>query len=451
MNVHAAEMESLARKLWGEPNDERSTRDDLRFGSRGSKSLRPKDGKWFDHEASEGGGYADLYEKVHGKRPEDPNVIATYDYNDAHGQLLFQVVRKIPKTFRQRCPDGNGGWIWNIKGIKRVPYRLPELLAADPAEPVFLPEGEKDVNALRERGLIATTNPGGAGKWLASYGEHLRGRHVVLLPDNDDPGRDHAADVACKLKPYAASVRMLPLPSLPDKGDVSDWLAAGGSAALLMDLLTAADPEGPDRGGAAAEGEAETAAPMPGLRKLLSIEAWADRDLPPPDRLLGDLITTTSRGFMVGRTGLGKTMLGLALALGMASGTGFLHWRSARPARVLYIDGEMPGELIKARCIDALRRAGVPPPPGNLVIFGRDLEEEIARRFPELGKLEPLNMEVGQNYGHALIATLGGVDVVIFDNVMSLVAGDQERRSPLVGNAAAGGLTHRQAHRPALA
>ena len=81
------------------------------------------------------------------------------------------------------------GAAWNIKGVRRVPYRLPELLAADPALPVFIVEGEQDADALRAIGLVATCNPGGAaehkdkakpyrGKWLADYSEHLRGRNM---------------------------------------------------------------------------------------------------------------------------------------------------------------------------------------------------------------------------------------------------------------------------------
>ena len=105
------------------------------------------------------------------------------------------------------------------------------------------------------------------------------------------------------------------------------------------------EPDSPER---VAPGETTA------LRGLLSIEAWAARDIPEPDYLLGNLITTTSRAFLVGRTGLGKTMLALAIAVGAASGRGFLNWRSSRPARVLYIDGEMPAELIKARAVDEL-------------------------------------------------------------------------------------------------
>jgi hypothetical protein len=169
---------------------------------------------------------------------------------------------------------------------------------------------------------------------------------------------------------------------------------------------------------------------LPGLRDFLAIEAWADRQMPEPDRLLGDLLTTTSRMFLVGRTGLGKTMLGFGMACGIAAGDGFLHWRSVRPARVLYIDGEMPGELIKSRSIDVLRRAANPPAPGQLLIYSSDTEDEFAKLFPTLGRMPPLNSEAGLNFLSALIAKLGGVDVVIFDNVMSLIGGDQKDEIP---------------------
>jgi len=167
-------------------------------------------------------------------------IVATYDYRDADGQLVFQAVRFHPKGFRQRQPDGNGGWVWNLQGVNRVPYRLPELLAADSTAPVFIPEGERDCDRLIGLGLAATCNAGGAGKWTAAYSSHLRGRNVAILPDNDSPGRQHAQKVAQSLQGTAASVKILRLPGLPEKGDVSDWLDNGGTVDELRQLADAA-------------------------------------------------------------------------------------------------------------------------------------------------------------------------------------------------------------------
>ncbi|MEX0977795.1 MAG: hypothetical protein WDZ48_03025, partial [Pirellulales bacterium] len=95
-----------------------------------------------------------------------PQIVATYDYRDERGDLLFQVVRYEPKDFKQRRPKPGGGWVWSVKGVRVVPYRLPELLA-QPDEPVFVVEGEKDVDNLGRIGVLATCNAGGAGKWTA--------------------------------------------------------------------------------------------------------------------------------------------------------------------------------------------------------------------------------------------------------------------------------------------
>ena len=163
------------------------------------------------------------------------------------------------------------------------------------------------------------------------------------------------------------------------------------------------------------------------LRSTLSIEAWAVRDIPEPDRILGDFLTTTVRAFLVGRTGLGKTLLGIAIAAAAASGSDFLTWKAYRPVNVLYIDGEMPAELIKPRAIDAMRRLGdVKIPPGNLMIFGRDIEDEARRVCPDLPPFAPLNTDGGRAFLMSLIDAVGGVDLVVFDNVMSLLEGDQK-------------------------
>ena len=169
------------------------------------------------------------------------------------------------------------------------------------------------------------------------------------------------------------------------------------------------------------------------LGDFLSIEAWADRDLPAPERLLGDLVTRNTRMFIVGATGLGKTMLGLALAHGMATGAGFLHWRSIRPARVLYLDGEMASELIKLRSLDVVRRSDKQLAPGMLSIYSRDFEGQIEARFPNIGTMPPLNTPAGHRFVFSLIEAIGGADAVFFDNLMSLTDGDQKEETTWSG------------------
>jgi putative DNA primase/helicase len=174
-------------------------------------------------------------------------IVETYPYRDEQDNLLFEVVRFEPKDFRQRRPDGNGGWSWKLDGVRRVLYRLSELLRADPAEPVLIVEGEKDAERLRALGFVATTNAGGTGKWRREYGEYLCGRHVVVLPDNDQPGRTHAAKVARLLAGNATTIKVAELPGLPEKGDVSDWLAAGGTADELRRLIAEAPESSPPK------------------------------------------------------------------------------------------------------------------------------------------------------------------------------------------------------------
>lgn len=178
------------------------------------------------------------------KREGFGQVVATYDYRDEDGNLLYQVVRFEPKDFRQRRPDPEhaGKWLWNLQETRRVLYRLPELLASDPDATVWIVEGEKDADRLASLGAVATSNVGGAGKWKPEYAETLRGRDVVILPDNDEPGRKHARQVHDSLFSIARSVMALHLPELPEKGDVSDWLQIEGND--LERLCTLAEAVG---------------------------------------------------------------------------------------------------------------------------------------------------------------------------------------------------------------
>jgi hypothetical protein len=177
-------------------------------------------------------------ESQHNGRAE---IVGTYDYVDEDGQLLFQVVRYAPKTFRQRRPDSAGGWTWKLDNVRRVPYRLPELLAGMKAGRwIVVVEGEKDVDRLIREGFAATTNAGGATRFLPEFATYFTGAKVAILPDNDGPGRAHGKQVASTLHDVADEVRVVTLPGLKDHGDVSDWLDAGGSADELKCLILAA-------------------------------------------------------------------------------------------------------------------------------------------------------------------------------------------------------------------
>jgi hypothetical protein len=173
--------------------------------------------------------------------PTVPDAKATienvYQYHDELGGDVYQVVRMVPKTFRQRhIVDGK--WVWKMEGVTRVLYRLPQVMNSGE---VIVVEGEKDADNLSALGFCATCNVGGAGKWLDGYTEHLAGKKVVLCGDNDEPGKKHVQAVFDSLAGKAAEVRIVTIPS-PHK-DVSDWIAATPDAAnTFRSLINCATP-----------------------------------------------------------------------------------------------------------------------------------------------------------------------------------------------------------------
>lgn len=175
--------------------------------------------------------------------PEGGTLTATYDYVDELGQLLYQVLRYEPKAFRQGRSDGRGGWIWNLAGVRLVLYRLPEVMKA---ETVLIVEGEKDVETAYQLGLpagvAATTSVLGACQWRSEYSEMLRGRRVVIAPDNDRAGREHLGQIIRDLEGKATEIRVLKFPA--SARDLSDWVDKGGTAQQLVELIRTAQPVG---------------------------------------------------------------------------------------------------------------------------------------------------------------------------------------------------------------
>jgi 5S rRNA maturation endonuclease (ribonuclease M5) len=152
-------------------------------------------------------------------------IVASYNYVDEEGNLLFQVVRYEPKSFKARRPDGRGGWIYSLDGVRLVPYRLPEVLrAVREGHEIWICEGEKDADALCAAGVVATTNPFGAKKWRPEFSEILRGARVVVVRDKDKAGHEHADLVVASLLGIAASIRLV---EAREGKDAADHLAVG--------------------------------------------------------------------------------------------------------------------------------------------------------------------------------------------------------------------------------
>jgi archaellum biogenesis ATPase FlaH len=222
-----------------------------------------------------------------------------YVYRAEDGSPLYRVVRRPGKRFHQEHADGQGGWVPGLDGVRPVPYRLPELLAAvEQGEPVYVVEGEKDADRLAGEGLTATTNPGGAGKWRDEYAEHLRGVDIVVIADRDDPGREHARKVAASLRPVASSIALRVTP----KGlkDVSDLLDAGHDLSVLEVLTDAEDSRYEGR--------------------VLDVPALLAQPEEPLPWRCQDFAADGYLTVLAGRAGEGKSWLTLALACGVACG-----------------------------------------------------------------------------------------------------------------------------------
>lgn len=403
---HAA---AVARDLYGEPNKQLSTKDELRFGAHGSISVDVKTGQFYDHEQKEGGGVLWAVERMTGKtaagghavewmrqngfdieddRPPAPRqqqarldaagnwlpqrvpdhgrLTATYDYRDAAGDLVYQVCRydwEAPshpkgreKTFVQRRPDAGkrNGWSYSVRDVAPLPYRLPELLDdIRGGFTVFMPEGEKKVDMLRELGVPATCNSGGAGKFTEGLIEYFRGADIVILPDDDPqartpdgqprfhpdgrpvmPGHDHAQLIARRLKGVARRVRILQLPDLPPKGGVDDWIPAGGTAEKLYDLT----------------GKLARLVEVEAYQSRFGAVQWLDFDAPGPtyEYLIKGVLTRNEVSMLLGASQSGKSFLAIEVAMCVARGVDFFGHK-ARQGGVIYQAGESAAGVRRKR------------------------------------------------------------------------------------------------------
>jgi AAA domain len=280
-------------------------------------------------------------------------IVATFDYVDEAGCLLFQSVRYEPKEFSLRHPDPSmeDGWQWNLKGVRRVPYRLPELLEAVAAgETILIVEGEKHVDFLRRWNLAATCNAMGAGKWTADYSEYLRGADVVILPDNDKAGIAHASKVAASLVAVEARVRILDLPGLGPKGDILDWAMFDASDQVALDDLIEHEarqwePPKPPNGDARHEGKRKREVSPINISSanILKIEVF------PAIKYAVKGYVVEGATILAGRPKIGKSWLALDWNITIARGGfcfGDIH---CKQGEVLYLALEDNKRRLKSR------------------------------------------------------------------------------------------------------
>ena len=412
-------------------------RAEMRFGSNGSVSVivdGPERGQWYDHETKTGGNSWTLLRDKAGLRDDDDiadwlkrelgivlgggadtpqqHVVAGYEYTDEKGATLFRVLKWGPKkAFSQRSPDGLGGWRNSTKGVRLVSYRLPELIAARAAANghplrIFITEGEKDCDRLRQWNLTATTNPGGAGKWRRDYNQYFSGCDVVVLADNDAIGRKHAHQVANALLPIAALVRIPELDGLDEKDDISDWIDAGGTQDDLECLVELTEPLARPKTTIDEDGDV-IGDSLSAITMRSIIWLWHGR------------LACGKLTLIAGHPGLGKSHIGLYFAAVISTGGAWPDGAITAPyGRVLIMSAEDdPEDTLKPRLIAAgadphkifvLYAVRAPDDKGQLVERGFSLADDIARlaalieRFGDVAAIviDPITAYLGDIDSH---------------------------------------------------
>ncbi len=333
-------------------------------------------------------------------------IACTYDYTDEDGNLLFQAVRYKHKGFSQRQPSGDG-WRWDLRGARRVLYRLPSILQSSRA--VWVVEGEKDADALVGLGFEATCNPMGAGKWDDSYSDSLK--HVpwvLIVPDCDQAGRDHAQSVAASLHETKVPVKVLDL-GRDDGYDPYDFIIEHGDQAAdkLRELARTTPGWRPDQ------------------RPKLPIQSASTflANVPPYDQnkdYLGPLLHAGSRVHVGGPIGHGKTSFKFEAIGAALRGDEFLGFKGKGGLQALYVDLEMPAEALGQAIRDA-RLEGVDGfsllhlPDGLRIDThpeDRDLLERAAEGF-DLLVIDPfyklMEQEMEYSASRAINACLDGI------------------------------------------
>ena len=326
----------VARRVWGEPNKRLSKPGELRWGNQGARIVYTEKGAFKNTEADVSGGTLELLHHASGlekagaiawlvkeglipDRARDhaislhsgQRIVRTHTYSDANGVLLFRKHRVEPgrgdrrKDYAYDRPDGAGGWKWG-RGDALVPYRLPELASAPKGEPVYMAEGEAKADKLASWGLIATSSKDWRGFEFSGY---VKGRKVIILPDNDDTGERLAEKVAAEVQRAEGRPVIVRLPGLPEKGDVLDW---SGDVEDLAQLVASAES------GDASSADADDDWPA------LDLAACAKRRAPPREWMVEGWMPRNKATLLSGDGGVGKSLMAQLKATCVALGLPFM-------------------------------------------------------------------------------------------------------------------------------
>lgn len=333
-----------------------TTDSELRFGTKYSKAVNLTNATWFDFEANEGGGLIDLIQKHKslsgrelsdylynefgiGERnidtkaakppPQGSRIVNEYNYINEHGEVTYQVLRFEPKTFKQRHFK-DGKTVWGLKDIEPLPYNLPKILK-DKDKTIFIVEGEKDADRLVSLGFLATTNSGGSKNWKPSLNKYFKDRRVILISDNDSAGYLHTQAISNHLLSEAESLHFLSLEGkVADKGDISDFIDAGGDIEELILNATLVENLSQD--------VVENVFPTMGINDLMGLKSQT--------YLIENLIPEGGLSIIYGQPASFKSFIALDMCLSISSS---IDWQGydTGAGKTLFIAAEGVGGLKK--------------------------------------------------------------------------------------------------------
>ena len=405
MNFDSLDITKIALDLLGPPNNKLSNEKCTRYGKKGSIAIDKEKNQFYDHENCRGGGPLQLVELAKGLSPDEarkflsPTPIESpteYIYTDTQGTPALKVIRTVQKKFYQMRYD-DGKWVKGAKGVKAYPYRLPEVLTAiNKKLPIYIVEGEKDVETLNSFGLTATCNAGGAGKWNDHHSKYLTGAKVVVIEDNDAAGRNHGRIVISSLLKVCDAVSHLQLKDTPEKFDISDKIHRDQlNSQDLIDYI---------------ESNARR------ITKQGIIATRLDRiQATTIDWLWPNYLAKGKLHILAGPAGVGKTTIALGIAATISSGGLFPDGSAPQQSGniVIWSGEDSASDTLKPRLI----AAGADPAKIHIITGYQDADIE-----------QPFDPSVHCSELAAFCRTLDeGAALVLIDPIISAVKGDSHK------------------------